>query len=300
MLRKCTKCNKELDINCFNINRSRKDGLTTWCKECQNEYNKNRKNKYKKVGITTKICSKCKQELPIEKFSKNNCNNDGYETQCKRCKQKQLEKYIEQKKNEVKPCIKYKICSKCKQNLLIENFNKNIISKDGYNNWCKTCQKEYDKIYYKENIDKCRESNRRYRENNREKLNELDMIKYYSDIKYRLNILMSCNIYSALKGAKSEQHWEDLVGYSVEQLKEHLESQFDENMTWDNIGEYWEIDHIVPKGMFYYDSIKDKEFKICWSLANLRPLEWRANRSRPKNGSDISEELKQQILNQNI
>lgn len=43
-----------------------------------------------------------------------------------------------------------------------------------------------------------------------------------------------------------------------------------------------------------------QNFKVCWSLLNLRPLEWKANRQRPKDGSDISEELRQKILNQVI
>lgn len=101
----------------------------------------------------------------------------------------------------------------------------------------------------------------------------------------------------ALKRAKSGQHWEALVPYNLQQLKEHLESQFDENMNWDNYGSYWEIDHIIPQNLFNITTVEDKEFQICWSLKNLRPLEKIANRSRPKDGRDIPEELKQQILN---
>ena len=103
-------------------------------------------------------------------------------------------------------------------------------------------------------------------------------------------------IWHSLKNKKNEQHWEDLVPYNLQQLKEHLESQFDENMTWDNYGEYWEIDHIIPQGLFNITNYTDREFQICWSLLNLRPLEWKANRSRPKDGRDIPEKLKQQII----
>lgn len=63
------------------------------------------------------------------------------------------------------------------------------------------------------------------------------------------------------------------LGYSPEQLAEHLEKQFDANMSWDNYGTYWHIDHIVPHSHFNYDSLEHPEFKKCWALDNLRPLE---------------------------
>ena len=62
------------------------------------------------------------------------------------------------------------------------------------------------------------------------------------------------------------------------------------------MGEYWEIDHIIPLNLFNYESEQDEQFKICWSLANLRPLEKIANKKRPKDGSDISKEQAINIL----
>ena len=120
--------------------------------------------------------------------------------------------------------------------------------------------------------------------------------KYIQDSKYRINCTMSKNIWKALKGAKSEQHWEDIVGYSIEQLCQHLESQFTSEMSWDNFGSYWEIDHIIPKNTFNFNSYQDKQFKLCWSLENLRPLSKTDNRCRPKDGSDILNKVKQNVL----
>lgn len=109
---------------------------------------------------------------------------------------------------------------------------------------------------------------------------------------------MSSWLRTVLKENKAERHWEDLVPYNLQQVKEHLESQFTPEMSWDNYGTYWEIDHIIPQNLFHIETENDKDFQICWSLANLRPLEKSLNRQRPKDGSDIPDSVKQNILNQ--
>ena len=50
-------------------------------------------------------------------------------------------------------------------------------------------------------------------------------------------------------------------------------------MSWDNWGPYvkdnktWQIDHIIPQSKLVYTSMEDDNFKKCWALENLRPLE---------------------------
>jgi len=61
------------------------------------------------------------------------------------------------------------------------------------------------------------------------------------------------------------------VGYSLDELKLHLESQFTEGMSWENYGK-WHIDHIIPLSSFDIQNYDDKSFKKCWSLENLQPL----------------------------
>lgn len=75
---------------------------------------------------------------------------------------------------------------------------------------------------------------------------------------------------------KKNVHIFDIVGYSAEDLIKHLESQFQEEMTWDNYGrkpgiKCWEMDHITPESWFNYSSFEDEAFKKCWSLGNLQP-----------------------------
>lgn len=81
-----------------------------------------------------------------------------------------------------------------------------------------------------------------------------------------------------------------LLGYTPEELYEHLESQFQPDMTWDNYGFYgWHIDHIKPVNTFNVTSMTCEDFKKCWALSSLRPLWAKDNWSRPKDGSDLKE-----------
>lgn len=66
--------------------------------------------------------------------------------------------------------------------------------------------------------------------------------------------------------------------YSIIELGNHLESLFDDKMNWDNIGSYWEIDHMTPDSWFNYHKIESAGFKMSWCLSNLQPLEASKNR----------------------
>ena len=68
------------------------------------------------------------------------------------------------------------------------------------------------------------------------------------------------------------------LGYNSQDFCDHLESQFDKNMKWENhgrgYGQYrWQMDHIIPRSNFKYTKLTDPEFAKCWSLENIRPLE---------------------------
>jgi len=87
----------------------------------------------------------------------------------------------------------------------------------------------------------------------------------------KINYRMSLQIYDSLRYNKGGRHWEELVGYTLDDLKINLENKFLEGMNWGNMGK-WHIDHIIPKSSFKFQTNDDKEFKDCWSLENLQPL----------------------------
>ena len=66
---------------------------------------------------------------------------------------------------------------------------------------------------------------------------------------------------------------EVLLGYTYQQLRDHLERLFTPGMTWDAFsrGEI-HIDHVVPLARLRIDSIDHPLFRHAWSLQNLQPL----------------------------
>ena len=151
-----------------------------------------------------------------------------------------------------------KVCSICKENRPINDFTKDSRLLTGLASACKYCQRKK----YKEWV--TRDGNQLLR-------NEYMRNKEKSEPKFKLRRRMSTSIYLSIVGDKGGRSWETLVGYTLKDLKRHLEKQFTEGMSWDNHGD-WHIDHIIPKVHFNYTTAEHIDFKRCWALKNLQPL----------------------------
>lgn len=153
------------------------------------------------------------------------------------------------------------LCSKCMKKHWEQNNRENAIERQ--KRWLQR-NPEYIKNYMKlpENKERI---NRYYRQLRKE------------NPKFHLDQNMAIAIYQSLKDKKAGRKWETLVGYTLKELMSHLEKQFDEKMNWKNYGSYWHVDHIKPRSLFKYACPEDQEFKECWVLKNLQPLEKIAN-----------------------
>ena len=89
---------------------------------------------------------------------------------------------------------------------------------------------------------------------------------------------VSVSVRHSLNGKKAYRT-EKLLGYSMLELRRHLERQFVKGMSWDNMKQ-WHIDHIVPLASFNFQDATSCEFKQAWSLSNLRPLWAKENLSK--------------------
>ena len=120
--------------------------------------------------------------------------------------------------------------------------------------------------------------------------------RYDTNVGYRLRTIISEAVRRSIHGTKDDSI-RRILGYSIDELKAHLESQFEDWMTWENLGltsneprKTWQIDHIRPVNTFNITDIYCEDFKKCWALSNLRPLDSVLNASRPWDGSDIKGE----------
>jgi len=196
-----------------------------------------------------------------------------------------------------------KECSKCKEVKALTDFAKNKYKSDGKQSYCKNCQKinrtknkyvgltnskDYREEYYKQNKSELLKKQKLYKEKFKKDIN--DYQKSYrknrrlTDPTFRLNEIIRTNIARIFKaiGTKKEDKSYSIVKYTAKELKLHLESLFQDGMTWENYGIVWEIDHTVPINWYVNNqnqfTNKNHLCKEANSLENLKPLFFQDNR----------------------
>jgi len=147
----------------------------------------------------------------------------------------------------------------------------------------KNMKNEYSKKYYQSHKEYWRMSARKPKRIAWKKQYQKKYMPGYmkkrceQDELFKLGILLRVGISGSLSKVgikKNQRRWESLLGYSVEELKVHLESQFTPEMNWGNHGSYWHIDHCVPVSWFESEKAL---LQSGWALGNLQPLERSAN-----------------------
>jgi hypothetical protein len=218
--------------------------------------------------METKVCNKCNLEKDICEFGKLKSSRDGYRYFCKKCR------------NNIEKTYEGSNVSERKKKW--RNNNKEKIK----NHYQETKQiiLDYQKKYREENLDKIKERGKKYYNINKKEILDKNKI-YRKNTKNIRNIYESKKkkndpIYSLLCGMRSRlcsylkmcdvtkrNKTFDIVGCSPEFLKEHLEAQFTDGMSWDNRSE-WHIDHIIPLSSA---KTEDELYKLC-HYENLQPL----------------------------
>ena len=244
-MKKCSKCGVEKDESEFYKDRGKKDGLNSRCKECQNQYERER---YAIPEVKERI--KEYDAKPENKERKKEYDAEYY----------------------ARPEIKER---KKERDARPENKEKHSQSVRKYR-------------AKPENKEKHNQSARKYsaKPEIKERRNQREKERCQIDSCYKLRRNISSAVRNGLKnngGSKRSSSILSKLPYTMQQLKSHIESLFESWMNWENHGPYdpnkktWQIDHIKPHSSFHYENMDCQEFKDCWSLSNLRPLETIAN-----------------------
>jgi hypothetical protein len=207
--------------------------------------------------------------------------------------------------------IPVKLCTKCKEVKDLSSFTKNSTRPDGFTEWCRPCKNTADKYYRNRNLEKCRKTSRDYYAKNSDRIKanckiyaykNADAIKqksaeYYQKNKsrwstynteraaidpvFKMKVSIRKLIVKVMRGSKT-QRCEQILGCSYVELFNHIESQFESWMTWENKGKYngtlnygWDVDHIIPlcTAKTVEDIIRLNHY------TNLRPLCSHVNRN---------------------
>lgn len=118
---------------------------------------------------------------------------------------------------------------------------------------------------------------------NKEYANNYQKRRKKQDVLFRIISQMRNSVNRYLK--YRSKHTFDIIGCTPLELKEHLEKQFVEGMSWENKN-LWHIDHIIP-----LSSAKTEEelYKLC-HYTNLQPL-W-AEENLKKSNKILVEQFK--------
>ena len=264
-MKRCSKCGIEKGLSEFAKDNSRKDGYRSQCKACIKEYNDANKEKTKEYIKEYHKANKEKKREYYEVNKERIKEREKIYREANKEKRKERDKVYreanKEKKREWYEANKERIKERDKE---YYEVNKERIKekKREYYEVNKEYYKEYHKEYYKE-----------YREANKEiikeKNNAYKKARRKTDPLYKVRGNISNNIRNALKrqgySKKSKTH--EILGCSHEEFRNHIESQFGEGMTWDNMGE-WHLDHKIPVSY----GLTEEELRALNHYSNFQPL----------------------------
>lgn len=169
-------------------------------------------------------------------------------------------------------------CTKCGQTKPMDSYNIRKNRGQPYRQ-CRDCMAA--RRWYVKNPERQKELNKSWQERNPERIRAIwrEMVdRRRKDPAYRLHGRVSNQIWCALRGRKNFRGAPELVGYSMDELRAHLERQFTKGMGWHNMP-MWHIDHIIPLSSFEISGPDDPTIRQAWALSNLRPL-WAEDNQR--------------------
>lgn len=202
-----------------------------------------------------KTCPLCHRELPIEKFSWVNKAAGIHGPYCKQClTRKSIEYY--QRNRERRLQYHKEWAALHAETLRVYKYQYHQKNRN------RLCRKAT--AWYVANKDRARVNAAIYMRKRR-----------HSDVGFKLITNLRRRLRRILLGqVKTGSSIRDL-GCSPTELRYYLEQRFLPGMTWENYGQIWYMDHIIP--LSFFDLQNETEFKMAVRYQNLQPLWAREN-----------------------
>ena len=222
-----------------------------------------------------KTCTECRIEKNIDLFVK-------ARNLCKDCMKEYKKSYQLKNKDILKEKSK-KYYLENKDNILERvsshyenNKDKKLEYQKEYAQINKEKVAEYKSEYAQNNKEKIREYKNNY-QNRRRKEDPIFMLKY--SINRTIRRSLKC------KGLSKNKKSMDILGCSIEFFKSYIEERFVDDMSWDNYGTSWDIDHKIPLST----AVTEEQVLDLNHYTNLQPLDSHINRNVKRDKLDFYE-----------
>ena len=214
-----------------------------------------------------KHCNKCSKDKPICEFSKDSHKKDGLRTVCGECTREQQSRY--RKNPEVIEKLKLH-----RSTVEYKNRQKFLNQTEKY--------KEAQRVRDQRDFVKKRKALNLKTKKSLEQIQKRKKERYYSDPIYRLKAIIRASTLNSFKSIKVNKlcKTSKIIGCSYEKLKQHIENQFTEGMSWDLFGKI-HIDHIKPLST----AKTEKDLIKLAHYTNLQPL-WAEDNIKKSNKYD--------------
>ena len=199
--------------------------------------------------------------------------------------------------------IEEKGCAGCNNKLTPDHFHKNRKSPDGLCRLCKDCTRSYQrkwreinaaeiserrrnrpeeqkdkdrrraKIWAEEHPEEKKRFDSEYRGTHKDEKRNRHAYRMETDTQYKLACSLRWRMNRAIRASSKSGSAVSDLGCSIEELKNHLESNFKDGMSWDSWGKgagKWHIDHILP--LVSFDLTQRDQFLLACNFKNLQPL----------------------------
>jgi hypothetical protein len=203
--------------------------------------------------VSTKVCSKCKEEKPLSDFNKRTPNKDGLQYQCKVCISKYGKQHYLKNKEEI-----------------------DIVHKQHYldNKDHTLLQQKQHRINHKDEINlKSRQNYFNHKDEIRIQKNKYENNKRKTDPQFRILCLLRGRTKKALKsqGVTKSLCTIEPLGCTIEFFQNYIQSLLKPGMTMENNGpRKWHLHHI--KYCHTFDLSDPEQQRLCFHYTNMIPM----------------------------